>query len=157
MKNKFKTGLFLLLILLQFISYRYAHMTKINPDFLYLILVYVSIRSRIMKTLVSATFIGWITDSLIGGIVGIFGFSRVIIAFFLNEFNRFLDLRKKVFVFLLIFISLSLSNLIANVFLYMIFRHNLELTIILQQPLLTALTGILIIIPSKVREYLDVY
>jgi rod shape-determining protein MreD len=110
-----------------------------------------------VKTVVSATLIGWIMDSLIGGIVGVFGFSRAIIAFFLNEFNRFLDLRKKVFVFLLIFVSLSISNLIANVFFHLIFGYDLELGMILRQPLLTAILGLLIITPARVREYLDVY
>ncbi len=157
MKNKFKIGLFLFLVLSQLVFDRYAYITKINPDCLYLILVYISIRSGMVKTVVSATLIGWIMDSLIGGIVGVFGFSRAIIAFFLNEFNRFLDLRKKVFVFLLIFVSLSISNLIANVFFHLIFGYDLELGMILRQPLLTAILGLLIITPARVREYLDVY
>lgn len=149
--------MFLFLVLSQLIFNRYVHKTNIDPDCLYLILVYISVRSGLIKTVIIATFIGWVTDSLIGGIIGVFGFSRAIIAYLLNEFNRFLDLRKKVFVFLLIFISLSISNLIANFFLHLIFGYDLELGMILRQPSLTALIGILIISPQKVREYLDVY
>jgi rod shape-determining protein MreD len=155
--RKFKIGLFVGLIIGQIILNRYVHIIKLNFDLLYLILVYIAIRSGIVKTVVTATFIGWLTDFFTGGIVGIFGFSRTIIAFFINEMHRYVDLKKNIFVFLLIAISLSISNLIANVFFHFIYGYNLDLNLILRQPFITGILGTLLIIPTRVKEYLDVH
>lgn len=157
MKSKFKIGLFLFLIFAQIIINRYVRVTKINLDLLYLILVYISIRSGILKTAIWATLIGWVTDFFTIGLVGVFGFSRTLTAFLLQEFYKYFDLRKRFFVFLLIFVSLSFSNLIANVFFYFIYGQSIKMSLVLQQPFLTALAGILIISSSKIRESLDVH
>ena len=157
MKNKFKAGLFIFLIIAQIIVHKYVHILKFNVDFLYLILVYIAIRSGAVKTIMTATFIGWFTDFFTGGIVGIFGFSRTLVAFILNEMHRYVDLRKNIFVFLLIAISLSVSNLIANVFFHFIYGFDIEINLVLRQPILTGLVGTLIMIPTRVKEYLDVH
>ncbi len=145
------------MIFAQIIINRYVRVTKINLDLLYLILVYISIRSGILKTAIWATLIGWVTDFFTIGLVGVFGFSRTLTAFLLQEFYKYFDLRKRFFVFLLIFVSLSFSNLIANVFFYFIYGQSIKMSLVLQQPFLTALAGILIISSSKIRESLDVH
>jgi rod shape-determining protein MreD len=155
--RKFKIGLFIGLIVGQIILHRYVHIIKLNFDLVYLILVYIAIRSGIVKTVISATFIGWVTDFFSGGIVGVFGFSRTVIALFLNEMHKYVDLKKNIFVFLLIAISLSLSNLIANVFFHFIYGFNFDLNLILRQPVITGILGTLLIIPTRVKEYLDVH
>lgn len=157
MNNKVKTGIFLSLIIGQIIVHKYVHIIKFNIDFVYLILVYVAIRSGVVKTIITATMIGWLTDFFTGGIVGIFGFSRTLIAFFLNEIHRYVDLKKNIFVFLLITISLSLSNLIANVFFHFIHGFNIEINLVIRQPIITGLLGTLIMVPARVKEYLDVH
>lgn len=157
MRNKLKTGLFFFLILAQIIVNRYVRSTSLNFDLLYLILVYISIRSGILKTAVWATAIGWITDYFTIGLIGVFGFSRTLTAFLLHEFYKFFDLRKRFFVFLLIFISLAFSNLIANLFFFLIYGDGLKAALILRQPVLTALAGTLLISSTKIRESLDVH
>ncbi|MCK4941945.1 MAG: rod shape-determining protein MreD [Candidatus Aminicenantes bacterium] len=157
MKNKLKIALFIGLIFAQIIINRYVQTTKLNIDCLFLILVYISIQSGLIKSLIWGTFIGWVTDFFIGGLVGVFGFSRTITAFFLHEFNKFFDLRKNIFVFLLIAISLAFSNLIASVFLHFIFGYKIEISLVLRQPLLTGLTGMLISSFSKIKKILDVH
>jgi rod shape-determining protein MreD len=146
-----------LLILAQVILNRYVSITKINPDLLFLILVYISIQSGVLKTVIWATIIGWITDFFTFGLVGVFGFSRVLTAFLLHEFYKFFDLRRRFFVFLLIFVSLSFSNLIANLFFYFIYGEGIHLSLIFRQPFFSALIGTLIISSSKIKESLDVH
>lgn len=157
MKNKLKISLFIGLILAQVFINRYVQTTKLNIDFLYLILVYISIQSGLVKSLVWGTCLGWVTDLFIGGLVGVFGFSRTITAFFLHEFNKFFDLRKNIFVFLLITISLCFSNLIASIFFHFIFGFKIDMGLVLRQPLLTGITGMLISGFSKIKEILDVH
>lgn len=82
MKNKLKIVLFIGLIFAQIIINRYVQATKLNIDCLFLILVYISIQSGLVKSLIWGTCIGWVTDFFIGGLVGVFGFSRTITAFF---------------------------------------------------------------------------
>ena len=75
-----------------------------------------------MPTILSAAFIGLCSDYLSGGVMGVFSFSRTLAAYFLNVLARFLDLKKNIFIFLLILVSLFLSNLVAFVFHVLIFK-----------------------------------
>ena len=102
------------------------------------------------------TVIGWVTDFLSGGIIGVFGFSRTLTAFLVHEIHRFVDLNKNTFVFLFILLTLSFSNLVANFFYFFIHRYPIEPGMILRQPLLTALVGVLIISSIKIKDILDV-
>jgi rod shape-determining protein MreD len=157
LKNKLKILLFIGLVLAQIIINRYVQDTKLNIDFLFLILVYVSIQSGLIKSLIWGTCLGWVTDFFIGGLIGVFGFSRTLSAFFLHEFNKFFDLRKNIFVFLLITISLCLSNLIASIFFHIVFNYKIDIGLVLRQPLLTGIAGMLISGFSKIKEILDVH
>lgn len=159
MNKKFKVLTFILLILGQLVMYRYFSRTNMTLDLLYLVLVYISVKSGFFKSMLAATLIGLITDYLSGGILGIFGFSRTISAFLLNEMSMRIDLKSNFFVFLLITLSLMLSNLVANLFFYLIPGPGqyLQVKLILIQPLLTGIVGILIVSSSKSKKYLDVY
>ncbi len=156
MNRNFKFLAFGLLILAQLFLQRYKR-GFFNIDFLFLILVYISVKSGFLKSVFSATAIGLITDYLSGNILGVFGFSRTVSAYLLNEISMRIDLKSNFFVFLLISSSLALSNLIANVFFHYISQYPIDLNLILYQPLLTGMVGLLIVIPSRVRQNLDVY
>ena len=156
MKQKVKIGLLFALLAAQILFDRYVHIFKFNIDFLYLVLIYISVRSGFIKTMLWGTAIGWVTDFLSGGILGVFGFSRTLTAFLIHETHRFVDLNKNTFVFLFIMLSLSFSNLVANLFYYFIHSYPLEPGMILRQPFLTALVGVLIISSIKIKEILDV-
>ena len=156
MKQKFKIGILIALLAFQILMDRYVHTLKFNVDFLYLILIYISVRSGFLKTMLWSTLIGWVTDFLSGGIVGIFGFSRALIAFLVHEVHRFVDLNKNTFVFLFIMLSLSFSNLVANFFLYFIHSYPIEAGLVVRQPILTAIVGVLLISPNKMKDLLDV-
>ncbi len=157
MNRKFRIGIFVVLIILQIVIYRYDNILKINVDFLYLILVYISVKSGFFKTILSATMIGLVTDYFSMNVMGVFGFSRTVAAYLLNEIFRHIDLKNSLLVFLLIAISLFISNLIANIFFYIILGVKLSPNLILFQPIYTGLVGAFILIPSKMKEYLDVY
>jgi rod shape-determining protein MreD len=130
---------------------------KLNLDLLFLILVYISIKSGFLKTLLSATVIGLITDYFSMNVLGVFGFSRTIIAYFLNNMAKHIDLKNNLLVFTLISISLCLSNLIANTFFLLISGLKYNLNLIVIQPVLTGIMGILIVCTTKFKKYLDVY
>jgi rod shape-determining protein MreD len=149
--------MFVFLVAAQIVFYRYNNILKLNIDFLFLILVYISRRSSFLKGILSAAAIGLITDCLSAHIFGVFGFSRTAAAYMIGELSRFFDLRRHVFIFLLVFISLSLSNLIANVFFYFILGHKIGLNLVFYSPLFTGLAAVAILIPPKMKEYLDVY
>lgn len=157
MNRKVKVGLFLVLIALQILFHRYMNVLRFNLDLLYLILVFISVKSGFLKSILSGTVIGLVTDFFSMQVMGVFGFSRTLMAYLLNETSRHIDLKNNTFVFLLISVSLCLSNLLANVFFHFIKNTDLDLNMILYQPLLTGLMGLLIISPSKVKRYLDVY
>ncbi len=157
MNRKFRIGIFVVLIILQIVIYRYDNILKINVDFLYLILVYISVKSGFFKMILSATMIGLVTDYFSMNVMGVFGFSRTVAAYLLNEIFRHIDLKNSLLVFLLIAISLFISNLIANIFFYIILGVKLSPNLILFQPIYTGLVGAFILIPSKMKEYLDVY
>ncbi len=158
MNRRFKVLIFLLLIIGQIILQRYVQQLKIHLDLLYLILVYISVMSGFYKTLLTASLIGLVTDYFCSAnLMGVFGFSRVIAGFILNEVSHRIDLKNNIFVFLLIAVSLSFSNAIANLFLYFIQGFSFNLDMLLYQPVLTGLLGLIIVTSSKARMYLDVY
>ena len=157
MNRRLKFFVFVLLVLGQIVINKYAHQFKVNLDFLYLILVYISVRSGFLKSILTAAVIGLITDFFSMNVLGVFGFSRTFGAFLLNEVSGRLDLKNNFFVFLLIALSLSLSNLIANTFFYFISGFAFNLSLILYQPVFTGLTGTLIVFSKKTKEYLNVY
>ncbi len=157
MNRNFKLVFLLLLVVSQILLNRYVDVLKINIDLLYLVLIYVSIKSGTLKTILIACLVGWVTDFFSAGIVGVFGFSRVLVIFLVHEFVRFIDLTKRHFLFLLVSISLALSNFIANAFFHYIAGHSFTLGFLLYQPLLTAFVGMLIVSSPGIRERLDVY
>ena len=135
----------------------YVDKLKLNFDLLFLILVYISIKSSFVKSILVASAIGLITDFLSGNIMGVFGFSRTIAAYLINEMSKYLDLRRNIFLFLLTALSLFISNMIANIFFYFILHFKISLNLILYPPLLTGLLGLVIVSPAKMKKYLDVY
>ena len=157
MNRKFKFLIFILLILGEIIINKYIHQLKLNLDLLYLILVYISINSGFIKCIIVGTAIGLITDYFCMSVMGVFGFSRTFAVFLLFELSRRIDLKNNFFVFFLVFVSLSVSNLIANTFFTIILNFDFSLRLILVQPFLTGLVGVLIAGSSKAKRYLDVY
>jgi rod shape-determining protein MreD len=157
MNRRFKFIIFILLILGEIIINRYVHQLKLRLDLLYLILVYISVKSGFIKGIAAGTAVGLITDYFSMNVMGVFGFSRTLSAFLLHESSRRIDLKSNFFVFLLIFLSLALSNAIANIFFMVILNLGLSWRLILLQPFLTALLGILIVSSKKVKRSLDVY
>jgi rod shape-determining protein MreD len=155
--RRFKAGLFIFLIALQIALQRYVDVLKVNPDLLYLILVYISVKSGFIKTVFSATAVGLVTDYFSMQVMGVFGFSRTLIAYLLNETSRHIDLKNKALVFLLTAVSLFVSNLVANLFFHIILKTPFQLNLVVYQPLLTGLFAVLILFPGKIRRYLDVY
>jgi rod shape-determining protein MreD len=136
---------------------RYLNDIRIRIDLLYLILIYVAIKSETTKTILVATVIGWLTDFFSGGLIGVFGFARVITSFFVCEFSRFVDISKNYFIFILIALSLALSNLVANIFFHFIYGYGWDLHLLLSQPFFTGALGFLIISSSKIKKMLHVY
>jgi hypothetical protein len=74
----------------------------------------------------------------------------------LNTISRFLDLKKSIFVFLLILVSLFLSNLVAFVFLVLVFQMKVATGLLLLQPLSTAVIGTILLGTKKAKSLLDV-
>jgi rod shape-determining protein MreD len=157
MNSRVKLIIFLLCIGLQVLSHRYRDILKFNLDFLYLILVYIAVQSGFLKTILSATIIGLVTDFFSMQVMGVFGFSRTITGYLLNETSRHIDLKNNFLVFLLISVSLLLSNLIANLFFHFISGFPFQLSLILYQPLATGLLGVMLIAPRKMKQHLNVY
>ena len=157
MNRKFKFLIFATLILGEIIINLYIHQIKLNLDLLYLILVYISVKSGFIKSMAAAAVIGLITDYFSMNVIGVFGFSRTFAAFLLHESSQRIDLKNNFFVFLLIALSLAISNLIANLFFLIILDFQFSLRLILFQPLLTGLVGVLIVSSQKAKRYLDVY
>ncbi|MDY0297858.1 MAG: rod shape-determining protein MreD [Acidobacteriota bacterium] len=153
MRRKIKPLLTLLLLLIQISLNRYRDVMHVIPDLLYLVIMYVAVTAGPIRTILVATLLGWVTDFFSAGLVGVFGFSRVISAYLVNRLSHFLDLTRMHFVFFLILISLGLSNLTAGLFLGWIYAFPLETGMLVYQPLLTALLGVVILkIPLLKRE-----
>jgi hypothetical protein len=103
------------------------------------------------------TVIGLITDYFCMNVMGVFGFSRTLAVFLLFQLSRRIDLNNNLFVFFLVFISLSVSNVIANTFFIIILNFDFNVRLILVQPFLTGLMGVVIAGSTKAKRYLDVY
>lgn len=157
MNRNFKYLVFFLLIVGEILINLYIRELRLNLDLLYLILVYISIKSGFIKSMAVAGVIGLITDYLSMNVTGVFGFSRTFAAFLLHESSRRIDLKNNFFVFFMIFFSLAVSNFIANLFFLAILSFPLSLRLILVQPLLTGVVGIVIASSKKAKGYLDVY
>jgi rod shape-determining protein MreD len=157
MNRKFKFLIFILLILGEIIINKYLYQLRLNLDLLYLLLVYISINSGYIKCIMVGTVIGLITDYSCMNVMGVFGFSRTLAAFLLFELTRRIDLNNNFFVFFLVFVSLSVSNVIANIFFSIILNFGFNLRLIFMQPLLTSVVAILIAGSKKAKRYLDVY
>jgi rod shape-determining protein MreD len=156
MNKHYRNILFAVLAVGQFAIARHYQSLRFNVDLLYLIIFYVAIKSGFMSTILGAAFIGLCTDYLSGGVMGVFSFSRTLAAYFLNAMARFLDLKKNIFVFLLLFISLFFSNLVAFVFHVLIFKLKITASLLLFQPLYTAVIGTIILGSKKAKSLLDV-
>ena len=157
MSKRVRFVFFLILIIAQIVFYKYVDVLKLNVDLFFLILVYISVKSGFYKSMISATIIGLVTDYFSGGNIGVFGFSRTVSAYLLNQFSKYIDIRRNIFVFFLIFTSLCISNFIANIFFCFISNARISLSLVLYQPALTGLAGILIISPTRMKKYFNVY
>ena len=135
----------------------YLNEFNINIDFLFLILIYISSKGNFMKSLIAATIVGWGTDLLNSQIIGVFGFSRVVIAYIIFEIIVFIDFKRLSFTFLFIFFSLSLSNLVANLFLLFINDYGLSVGMIIYQPLLTGMFAVILVSSDRIKEAINVY
>jgi len=156
MNERFRNILFIVLAAGQLAFARYYYPLRFSVDLLYLIIFFIAIRSGFIPSILSAALIGFCSDYLTGGVMGVFSFSRTLAAYLLNTLSRFLDLKKNIFVFLLILVSLFLSNLAAFVFLVLIFHYKITASLLVFQPLTTALAGTLILGSKKAKSLLDV-
>ncbi|MCU0236400.1 MAG: rod shape-determining protein MreD [Acidobacteria bacterium] len=156
MNNRWRTILFILLAVGQVAFARHYHSLRFTVDLLFLVIFFIAIRSGFMTSILSAALIGFCSDYLSGGVMGVFSFSRTLAAFSLNAVARFLDLKKNIFIFLLILFSLFLSNLAAFGFLVLIFRYQITFSLLVIQPLSTALLGTIILGSKKAKSLLDV-
>ncbi|MCK5004786.1 MAG: hypothetical protein KAS21_06850 [Candidatus Aminicenantes bacterium] len=156
-KRQFRFTLALFLILLQILVNLYLNEFNINIDFLFLILIYISSKGNFMKSLIAATIVGWGTDLLNSQIIGVFGFSRVVIAYIIFEIIVFIDFKRLSFTFLFIFFSLSISNLVASLFLLFINDYGLSVGMIIYQPLLTGMFAVILVNSDRIKEAINVY
>lgn len=144
MNNRFRNVFFLMMIVGQVAIAKYYQSFRFNVDLLYLVIFYIAIKSGFMKGIISASLIGLCSDYLSGSCMGVFSFSRTLAAYFLHLLARFVDLKNKFFIFLLIFISLFLSNLVAFIFHVLIFKFKITASLLIYQPFFTAIIGTII-------------
>ena len=154
-----RTGLIIVIVLfmLQFIQNLYFASQWFLFDFLYLVIIYISLKSSLVMIGITATTLGLIADFMSGGVLGVFGFSRTLVAFFIAGMLNFIDLKKGIYVFLIITISLSFSNLIANFLMFLISRFTINFNFVFFQPVFTGLFGYLLLKNRSLKKYLDVY
>jgi len=157
MRGKTKLTLTFALLCLYFFQNLYVSSSWFSIDFTYLIIIFVALKSSTFKTGLSATLIGLLIDFISGGTLGIYGFSRTLIAFIFKEVLAFIDLKRGFYVFLITSISLSISNFTANFLMHLISDFPFNLNFILLQPIFTGLTAILILNSSYLKKKLDVY
>jgi len=157
--NSSKIRFFTVLVFsaLQFVLAQFFPNIPFFPDFLFLIIIYNALRTSFLKTLLIACLLGWLTDYICGGIIGVFGFSRIAAAALVHEIIRYIDLKKKGFTFFLVFISLALSNIIAQIFFYLIHSAPISPSLLLWQPLTTSLFALLLAHWQKIKEIWDIY
>lgn len=156
MNRTFRNIVFVALAVGQLVIARHFKPLRLNVDLLYLVIFLIAIKSDFMPSVFSAAFIGFCSDFLSGGVMGVFSFSRTLAAYLLNTLARYLDLKKNVFIFLLILVSLFLSNLVAFLFLGLIFNLGITVSLLLLQPFYTAVVGTLILGTGKAKSLLDV-
>jgi len=157
-KRNFRFALGLFLVLMQILANLHLNELNINIDFIFLILIYyISSRGNFIRAMILATLIGWSTDLLNSQIVGVFGFSRVVIAYAIFEIIVFIDFKRLTFTFLFVFFSLGFSNLIANLFLLFINGYAISPGMVLYQPLLTGMFAVLLISSDRIKEAINVY
>ena len=94
MNKRFRLIAFVLLAAGQIAVARHFQTLRFNVDLLYLVIFFIAIRSGYMQAILSAALIGFVSDYLSGGVMGVFSFSRTLAAYFLNAVARFLDLKK---------------------------------------------------------------
>ena len=158
MSRRIKTIFFVILLVSQILINRYTQSLKLNIDLFFLILIYISIKSNYLKVIIVGTIIGLITDHFSGyTVMGVYGFARTITAYLIFELAKYLDLKRNSFIFLLIFTSLCMSNFIANVFFYFTAGLNININMVLYQPFLTAVIGLILISSKKIKDLLNVY
>jgi rod shape-determining protein MreD len=116
-----------------------------------------ALKSNLIKTGITATILGLLTDFTSGGILGVFGFSRTFIAFLIRGIISLIDLKQGSYVFLITTISLSISNLIVNLLMFIISNYPINIYFILLQPFLTGLLTLLILKIPYLKKQLDVY
>jgi rod shape-determining protein MreD len=156
MNNRFRNGFFILMLIGQVAIAKYYQSLRFNVDLLFLVIFYIATKSGFLNSMISASLIGLCSDYLSGGVMGVFSFSRTLAAYFLNMISRYLDLKKNIFIFLLIFISLFLSNLVAFIFYALIFKYKITASLLIYQPLFTAIVGTIVLGLKKVKSLLDV-
>ncbi len=157
MNRKIKLIILLAFLLLQIVIDRYAGVTGFSFDALFLIIVYVGIKDGAVKTILTAMFLGWVTDYFTEGVIGVFGFSRVIAGVFIYEISRFIDLKSRSYVFIMIFFSMVISNGLANLFFHFIRGYDFLPGMVLLQPFLTGLVALALISSTKLKKIFDVY
>lgn len=157
MNRHLKTFILIALIGGQLLLSQYSQSFRLSVDFLYLIAFYFAVRSGFVKGVVSAALLGLVIDYFSGHILGVFSFSRTLSIFVVSEVSRFIDFRKNGFIFILLFFSLQLSNLVANGFFHLAQGYRISLQLVVVQPLVTALTGTLIVSTARMKSLLDVY
>jgi rod shape-determining protein MreD len=156
MNSRFRAFFFLAMLAGQIAVSRHYPAMRFSVDLLYLVIFCVAIKSRFVSSMISASLIGLVSDYLSGGIIGVFSLSRTLAAYLLNILARFIDLRKNIFVFLLLWISLFLSNLVAYGFFAIVFKYKVAASLLLHQPLATAGIGTVILGFNKIKSLLNV-
>lgn len=157
MNRKIRLTILLVFLLLQIVIDRYAGLTGFSFDVLFLIIVYVGIKDGAVKTILTAMFLGWVTDYFTEGVIGVFGFSRVVAGIFIYEVSKFIDLKSKAYIFIMIFVSMVVSNGLANLFFHFIRGYDFLPGMVLLQPFLTGLLALALISFTKLKKIFDVY
>jgi len=157
MHRKIRFTLLALLLAGQFLIGRYQPSLQLSVDFIYLIVFYLAIRCGFYKGVLAGMVFGLLTDHFTGGVIGVFSFSRTLAAYLVGNVSRFIDFRKNSFIFIFLWGSLWLSNLVANFLFEVAFRFNFSVQLLLWQPLLTATLGTLLVGTKRAKAVLDVY
>ncbi len=142
------------MIILQLELLRHDNLSFFSIDIVFLILIYFCHKSSFLKSMIFATITGWGFDYFIGGITGVFGISRVLVAIIVFQMSKYMDIKNKLISFVFIFVNLSSSNLLANILLNSIAKLPINLNLILIQPLITAITGIILMNIKTIRDIL---
>ncbi len=156
-KKRFRLILAFYLIIMQIAVNVYLNKYNINIDFIFLILIFIASKGNFLKLMTFATLIGWATDLLNSHVIGVFGFSRVLIAYVIFEIIAVIDFKRLSFTFIFVFLSLAISNFVANLFLLFINDYGLSVTMIIYQPLLTGMFAVLLLSSDRIKKTINVY